>query len=82
MMVWIMESKCKCGHGMFNIATNGRFARCVKCGTIYDCNDGEEVEIHSPYVFGDKIFVKKGEIQAPRILEYKGNLLDDGIDNF
>ena len=43
---------------MFNVASNGKFARCAKCGTIYD-DVGEEVEIENPLSnYGEVAFMK------------------------
>jgi len=53
-----MDFKCKCGHNMFNVTSNGKFARCAKCGTIYD-DVGEEVEIENPLSnYGEVAFMK------------------------
>lgn len=72
--------KCQCGHEMFNIATNGRFARCSKCGTIYN-KDGQEVKIGSVSGFGTvDFFTRNGEIEPPKIIDYRGSYLDSGIE--
>lgn len=41
------EIICKCGNDKFYVGTNGEYAICSKCHTVYN-NKGEEVEINNP----------------------------------
>jgi hypothetical protein len=79
-----MDLTCKCGHEMFNIATNGKYARCSKCGKVYD-EKGEEVEVHRPLGgYGETIFLKHNKVLPLKIQEYKPgqNLFNDGTEEY
>jgi hypothetical protein len=77
-----MDLTCKCGHEMFNIATNGKYARCSKCGKVYD-EAGEEIQVHT-FDFGESIFLKDNKVLAPRIQEYRPgqSIINDGTEEY
>jgi len=66
---------CKCGHKMLDIKDTGRYVRCKKCGKLYDY-DGKEVQ--QAYGF----FIKDGKVEAPRVIDYRSDIFDDGIEEY
>jgi hypothetical protein len=66
-----MDLKCKCGHGFFNVGTNGKYAMCSQCKLVYD-EYGDTVTV-SKINRGETIFIKNNEILSPKMHEYKPN---------